>query len=147
MARKITTEVICALLVMLFVYASISKIRTFETFKVQLEKSPYVSDIAGFVAWSLPLAELLVVVLLIIKKTRLIGLYAALFMMLLFTGYIYAILHFSYYVPCSCGGILSKMNWNDHLIFNYIFTFLALLGIILENKPKKILNPPLQIKT
>lgn len=131
--KKITVEIISALLVALWAYAAISKLLDYGTFKFQLGRSPYVTNIAGFIAWFLPLTELTVATLLIITKTRLLGLYSSFFLMLMFTGYIYAMLHFSYYVPCSCGGILSKMSWNQHLLFNIAFTVLALIGILLSD--------------
>jgi len=132
MSRKVIVEIISGLLILLFVYAAISKLLDYNTFKFQLGRSPYVTGIAGFVAWALPVGELIVASLLIIKRTKLFGLYASFFLMLLFTGYIYAMLHFSYYIPCSCGGILSKMSWNQHLIFNVVFTCLALSAILLD---------------
>jgi hypothetical protein len=49
--------------------------------------------------------------------------------MTLFTIYIFILTHYSEYVPCSCGGVLQKMSWNQHQIFNMVFTGLALLGI------------------
>lgn len=132
--RKLTVEIISALLVVLWTYAAISKLIDYKTFVFQLGRSPYITEMANTVAWMLPLVELSVTVLLIMKPTRLIGLYASFFLMLLFTGYIYIMLYYSYYVPCSCGGILSHMSWNQHLIFNICFTVLALLAIILYRK-------------
>lgn len=136
MSRKITLEIITGLLVLLFVYAAVSKLSIYGTFKMQLLKSPYTTSFASDIAWSLPAVELGAATLLIIKRTRLLGLYLSFFLMLLFTGYIYAILHFSSYVPCSCGGILSKMNWGTHFLLNIFFTMLAVIGIVLD-KPEE----------
>jgi hypothetical protein len=36
-----------------------------------------------------------------------------------FTTYIILILNFSSFIPCSCGGILEKLGWTEHLIFNF----------------------------
>jgi len=134
MARRALTEIIAGLLALLFAYAAISKLLDYETFKFQLGKSPYVNGLAGFIAWALPCIEIAVVLLLLFKKSRLAGLYASFFLMLFFTGYIYAILKFSYYIPCSCGGILSSMSWKEHLIFNIAFTLLALTAILLYRR-------------
>src|SRR5690606_36348213 len=80
--------------------------------------------------------------LLVVGRTRLLGLYASFFLMTLFSGYIYAMLHFSYYAPCSCGGILKLFgldeSWNDHLVFNIVFTLLAAVGILLWRKEEKV---------
>lgn len=133
--RKLTVEIIVALLVLLWAYAAISKLLDYKTFAFQLGKSPYVTGIADFIAWALPVGELITVILLLNKKTRLIALYGSFFLMLLFTGYIYIMLHYSYYIPCSCGGILSKMSWQQHFIFNMAYTFIALTGILIYNRP------------
>jgi hypothetical protein len=91
----------------------------------------------GFIAATLPAGELAIALALVIKRVRLIGLYASYFLMLLFTGYIWIMLHYSYDLPCSCGGILAALSWKDHLIFNSVFTALALIGVILQ---RSILN-------
>jgi len=136
--KNVILEIICFLLILLFSYAGLSKLINIGTFKYQLGRSPFVTNIAVTVAWILPIIELTISILLVIKKSRLIGLYASFFLMLLFTGYIYAMLHYSYYVPCSCGGALSMMSWNQHLIFNIFFSLIALAGIFLQ--AKKISN-------
>ena len=102
--RRIT-EIVTCLLVILFTYAALSKLLDYGTFRFQLGRSPYLTKMAGMVAWAMPTAELVTVSLLVIPRSRQAGLYASFFLMLLFSGYIYAMLHFSYYVPCSCGGV------------------------------------------
>lgn len=57
--------------------------------------------------------------------------------MAMFTTYIFIILNFSTFVPCSCGGILEKMGWTEHLIFNISFLLLAVLGIFLSTEKKE----------
>ena len=89
-----------------------------------------------FIAATLPAGELLVAASLLFKRTRLTGLYASFFLMALFTGYIFMMLHFSYDLPCSCGGVLAKMSWQDHLLFNSAFTLLAGIAVILESDSK-----------
>lgn len=128
----IALEIISALLIVLFIYAAVSKLLDYETFKGQLAKSPFIMEYAGVTAWALPVGEILVGLALSFKRTRLLGLYASVFLMSMFTAYIWAMLHYSFYIPCSCGGILSKMDWNDHLWFNLGFLVLAVLGAFLE---------------
>jgi uncharacterized membrane protein YphA (DoxX/SURF4 family) len=139
MTRKITIEIITALFFILWIYAAISKLLDYDTFKVQLGKSPLLTKFPGFVAIAVPLAELLIAGALVFK--RLIGLYASLFLMVLFTAYLIAILNFSYYIPCSCGGIIGKgMTWQTHIVFNMTFVLLAIIGIILTSYQQKIDN-------
>ncbi|WP_199119235.1 MauE/DoxX family redox-associated membrane protein [Pedobacter sp. ASV28] len=129
--RNIFIGVISILFIVLWVYAGLSKLTDYGTFKFQLGRSPYLQNLAGPIAITLPIAELATAVLLIFDRTRLLGLYLSFFAMLMFTGYIYAMLYHSYFVPCSCGGILSQLSWQQHLVFNIVFTLLALFGIVL----------------
>lgn len=119
----------------------------YSQFKFQLGRSPYVTNIAGFVAWALPLGELTIAGLLLFRKTTTLGIYASFFLMLLFTGYIYAMQHYSYFVPCSCGGILNNMDWDTHFYFNIIFTLLGLAGIFLQKFASIIHDNPSVIKS
>jgi len=124
------------LYVLLFVYAAISKLLDFENFGIQLAQSPLLSAYAGLIAPSVIIAELLIALLLCFKGTRLTGLYASLFLMVAFTAYIYLILNYSDFIPCSCGGIIEKLGWTEHLVFNIGFAVLALAAIVFTEKEK-----------
>lgn len=126
--------------VLLFCYAGISKVLDFENFQVQIAQSPLLSAFAGFVSYSVILVEIIIVGFLLIPKLRLIGLYASLGMMTAFTIYIYLILNYSDFVPCSCGGILEKMGWTEHLIFNMVCIFLSLISVFIIEKYKGTRN-------
>ncbi|WP_343617330.1 MauE/DoxX family redox-associated membrane protein [Flavobacterium sp.] len=131
-------EITRLLYVLLFIYAASSKLMEFESFEIQLGKSPLLSAFAFWIARLIPFAELLIAVLLLFSKSMKAGLYLALNLMIMFSAYIFIILHYSSFVPCSCGGILEKMSWNAHLFFNIIFIVLALASIIiLEHKSYK----------
>lgn len=136
--KKLTyINIICSCFITLFLYASISKLLDLETFKAQLEKSPLLSDFPGLVSWVIPATEIIIVLFLFTSQHRLKALYASLVLMCLFTIYIIIILNFSTNIPCSCGGVLSIMKWDDHLIFNLFFIALAIIGIILHQNPFK----------
>ncbi|MBT1711947.1 hypothetical protein KK062_27135 [Fulvivirgaceae bacterium PWU5] len=130
-------DVIIFLFVMLFIYAAFSKLREYETFQGQIGKSPLIMDYASWIAFLVPLIEIAIAVSLLIVRLQLIALYAAFSLMFLFSAYIWFILTFSPYVPCSCGGILDKMGWTEHLVFNIIFTLLAVVGIHLNLSQQK----------
>lgn len=134
MKKNTIVEIISALLVFLFIYAALSKLLDFGKFKYQLSQSPFITNISGFVVWAIPLGEILISICLISKRTRLAGLYFAFFLMLLFTGYIFIMLKYSSYLPCSCGGVLSNMSWKEHFVFNLAFTGLSLSGILIQNR-------------
>ena len=137
MKKNTIVELISSLLMFLFLYTALSKLLEFDKFKYQIGQSPFITHISWLVIWSIPLAEIITSILLIFKRTRLAGLYLSFFLMLLFTGYVFIMLRYSSYLPCSCGGVLSIMSWKQHLIFNLSFTGLSLAGIIIQNATTK----------
>ncbi|SNR68468.1 MauE/DoxX family redox-associated membrane protein [Lutibacter flavus] len=132
--RKNIISIICYLYVFMLVYAATSKLLDFENFKIQLGQSPLLSSFADWITILVPVTEYIIASLLLIPKFRFIGLFTSYLLMVLFTAYIYIILNYSAFVPCSCGGILEKMTWNQHLVFNIIFIFLAAFAILLTTE-------------
>lgn len=136
-SRQIIVEIICALFVTLFTYAAVSKLMDYDKFILQLGQSPVLTAFSGIVVWLVPAVEVIISGLLMMKRFRLAGLYASYSLMVMFTAYIVVITRFSEYVPCSCGGVLEKLSWNQHLVFNIVFVLLAGAAIIIH--PKDIL--------
>jgi uncharacterized membrane protein YphA (DoxX/SURF4 family) len=134
MKRAVIIEIISFLFILLFVYAALMKLKDVEQFVAQLGQSPLLMPFADPVSWAIPSLELVVAALLIFRKTRLVGLVASFTLMVMFTAYIVVILSFASHVPCSCGGILEKMGWTEHLIFNIAFVLLAVWGVYLQGK-------------
>jgi uncharacterized membrane protein YphA (DoxX/SURF4 family) len=133
MKKNTIVEIISALLVFLFIYAALSKLLDFDKFKYQLSQSPFIANSSRFIVWVVPFGELFISILLIRKRTRFAGLYFSFFLMLLFSGYLFIMLNYSSYLPCSCGGVLSGMSWKQHFVFNLAFTVLSLTGIMIQN--------------
>jgi putative oxidoreductase len=133
--RQVLIECISTLLIMLFLYASVSKFLDFETFIDEMNNQPLPNSWTPFLVWSIPCTEVAVALALMIERTRLVALYASLILMSLFTIYtITILLHFFRYVPCSCGGVIKKLTWPQHLVFNLFFVALAVSGIILQRR-------------
>jgi uncharacterized membrane protein YphA (DoxX/SURF4 family) len=134
MKRTTIIEIICFLYAILFLYTGISKLMEYDTFKEQLLESPLLPFGAPVVAILVPLLEFLVVLCLVVPRLRLKGLYAALATMVAFTGYILGLMSFSDKLPCSCGGIISALSWQQHVVFNCAFLALAVWGVILQRR-------------
>lgn len=135
-------DIISGVLLLLFLYTALSKLFDYETFRFVLKKSPLLYRFAGFIAIALPIAELLVVLLLFIPRTRLTGLYAAFFLILLFTGYLVYMIAFTPDLPCNCGGVLKLLTWKQHIFFNLFFILLSLTGILLYKRNKNTRSSP-----
>ncbi len=138
--KAITLNAICFLFILLFTYAALSKLMEYREFVSQIGQSYILTDFAELLAWLIPVSELAVAAMIAIPKLRYVGLYAGFTIMVLFTIYIGAILQFSTDVPCSCGGILEKLGWTEHLIFNMIYVILGGAGIYLSNPSNEPTN-------
>ncbi len=142
--KNLIVEIISYVFIMLFVYAAVGKLLDFEQFRMQIEQSPLLSPFADFVAWGVPVMEILVSLLFFSPKLRLAGLWTSFTLMMIFSSYIIFVLNFADSIPCSCGGVIASLSWSQHLLFNMGFVFLALLGISLTQKPikNKKIEPP-----
>lgn len=131
--KFITAQIIAILFILLWMYAATSKLMDYEKFQVQLGKSPMLTRFSGITAWVVPASEIVISLLLFTERFRLIGLYASFCLIGAFTAYIFAITHYSEVIPCSCGGILENMTWQQHFYFNIVFQILAMVGILFRD--------------
>jgi len=137
MKKNVIIEIISGLLAILFMYASLSKLLNYTTFRLQVSASPVINQFAAIV-WILPVVEIMITAMLAVNYTRKYGLYASAFLLVLFTGYICCMLVFVEHLPCSCGGVLTKLTWKQHILFNMFFLSICLVGIVLEKKENMI---------
>jgi putative oxidoreductase len=130
MMKTLLKSLPAALLILLYVYAAISKLVTFDDFRGQLYNQSFPREVAVLLLYLLPAAELLTAGLLFFPRTERTGLTLSLVLLTLFTGYIsLVLLHFWSRVPCSCGGVLSHLSWGGHLLFNLFFIALNLIAL------------------
>ncbi len=125
--------------ILLFCYAATSKIIDFDNFQIQLAQSPMLSGFAREISFAVPIAEYIIAALLIFPRYRYAAMHLSFALMMVFTAYIYIILNHSPYVPCSCGGVLDKLGWSEHFIFNCVFAAMGAVAIIIY--PDKVVPP------
>ena len=131
MKKGILIEIICIWFFTLFLYTSLSKFFTFNTFVWDLGRDPYIGHhFAKLGAIIIPSIEVIAAVLIVLPKTRVWGLYSALALMLMFTMYVGWMIQ-SPIRHCTCGGVLRQMTWQQHLWFNVCCTLISLMGIIM----------------
>ena len=130
-------EIVSALFILLFLYTALSKTFEIGSTVAALEKPPVLSNIAKPLAWGVVAVEYIVTILLFLPRTRKTGLYASFGLMTAFTAYIGLMMALVPKLPCSCGGVISKMTWGQHLVFNTFFALLALTAILLDRKKSK----------
>jgi hypothetical protein len=134
--KLIDTKYIAYAFLFLWLYAAANKLFDFQKFKVQIGQSPILTDFSVPIAWMVPGLEIGIAITLIMGTSRLFGFYACFALMLIFTAYIVVIMGLPERIPCQCGGILGKMGWTEHLIFNSCFALLALAGILIETSKR-----------
>ncbi|MDT3402303.1 MauE/DoxX family redox-associated membrane protein [Mucilaginibacter terrae] len=138
MERNQTTGIIAALLILLFVYTAVSKWIDFQTFVIQMRMQSLPPVMQQILIYTLPATELVTAALLVFTGTKRYGLYLSALLMFLFTAYVAMVmLHAFERVPCSCGGVLKWMTWEQHLYFNIFFLLLSLSGIYLSNRERR----------
>jgi hypothetical protein len=138
MKRTTIIEIIIFLYSVLFIYTGISKLIEYSTFNQQLSESPIFAPIAPLISATLPWAEFIIVLLLILPRWRLKGFYLAFAMMTAFTVYIIGLLAFTDNLPCSCGGIIAELSWPQHIALNGCFILLAVIGIVLHKRERQL---------
>jgi len=135
--KEAIVETIVMLLVFLFLYTALSKYAELGRFRIVLYNSPLLNHWVHYIAYGLPALEIAIVLLLIIPRTRLMGLYASMVLLIIFTGYLCYMIAYTPHLPCTCGGVISKMTWKQHIFFNTGFIILSLIGIIQQRKSRK----------
>lgn len=130
------TELVEAIFVFLFLYTALHKFENIRRFEESLNESPIIRNIAPLLSWAVPITELFLIILLIWPRTRTIGIEGSTALMFLFSVYVAYMILFVDYLPCSCGGIISDLNWRQHLMVNSSLTVLGIISIVIRKKYK-----------
>ena len=110
----------------IYFYSGIDKLLNFNQFVNNFSKSPFSPQ--------LYLVELCAVIifleigfsaLLFFEKTKRISLIGFGIISLLFSLYISLMIFYSPYLPCSCGGIIDLLSWNQHLMLTVFLTVIS----------------------
>ena len=134
MKRKTTIQLAAVFLLLVFAYDAVSKLIWFQTFRSQLDKSPYTSGYSTLIAPVLPVIELLVAALLARARTRLSGLFCSFFLMSLFTVHLLAMLSTGYQIPCGCGEMMQQISLGKHILLNLAIILVTATAIILYGR-------------
>lgn len=136
------------LLIMLFGYAATSKLAERDRFAKQMELSPapLVKALAPLLSWFIPLTEFVLVGMLLSDKWRKTGLYLSFSLLLVFQLYISAMLVSGLKLPCTCGGLISRLQWKEHLIFNAAFMLLSVSPFVYQRISKNIIQSNIHLR-
>jgi hypothetical protein len=132
--REIIMDIAVYLFILLFMYTAASKLLTIKSFASTLAKSPLIGSLNLVVAWSIPIIEIIISIVLIFPSVRKTGMRAALILMTVFTLYLIYMVFSGSELPCHCGGVISAMSWQQHIWFNLSFIALAATGLAIQKK-------------
>ncbi|RBL91113.1 MauE/DoxX family redox-associated membrane protein [Chitinophaga flava] len=139
MKKQQLTDIAVFAYILMFSYAAASKLFDLHMFQMQLKLQPFSESLRPFIMWGIPIVELLIVTVLLIPRHRIIGLKLATGLMIIFTGYIsIAKMGVFRYIPCSCGGVISKFTWTQHLWFNLFFLVLGVWALLIHFRKKDL---------
>jgi len=123
---------ITAMLVILWAYASLSKLFDLPKFKQAMITQVFPVWIGKIFVYLVPVVEIAIILLLLFPHSRLLGMYASLFLMLAFTIYVGGTVYGFYERhPCACGGLFARLGWKRHFKLNVVLTIISLLGVLL----------------
>jgi hypothetical protein len=137
--RPVFISIFSTLLIFLYIYTATSKLFDMHKFRTVLAKSPMIDQYALLLSWIIPFLEFIVSTILFIPHLRRIGFLFSSILMTGFTLYITYMLVFMRDLPCSCGGVISKLTWPQHLLFNVIFLAISIAGLMMSKKKSRVL--------
>jgi uncharacterized membrane protein YphA (DoxX/SURF4 family) len=140
MNRSFLVNAIAYFFILLFLYTGVEKLMEINSFRDQMVSSPLLGSVAGFIAWALPITEIVLAVLLFVPAWRTKALFASLVLMVAFTIYLVVILIIDKNLTCSCGGIIEDLSPRQHLLFNGGSVVLAALALFCSRSQKPSLR-------
>ncbi|WP_409514621.1 MauE/DoxX family redox-associated membrane protein [Chryseobacterium sp.] len=129
--KNLIAEIVIFLLLLMWAYTFVSKVLDFDTFRRQINGAYLLSSLGSPLPYILQVLHLSLVILLIKKSWRKVGLITSLSVLLLYTVYLIYILKFAPSIPCSCISLYSALNWNDQLLINLALLVLNIIGLIM----------------
>ncbi|MGO2358390.1 MAG: MauE/DoxX family redox-associated membrane protein [Mesonia sp.] len=125
-------QLIRYIFLLLFFYAGLTKLLEGELFYDNLYNSPLLpknSILISILAWGIPLLEMGIALCLLFPKYLKPVLKGIISLLVIYSIYIAAILWWSPYQPCSCGGVSKLLSWEQHLLLNGVGVALSLMAL------------------
>lgn len=129
------TNSITVVLLALWIPICLYQVLHFDAFQIGILRQPLNDVIAWTLIYTLPVLEILTVILLITDRFRRLGLLLSSIWMAAFTGYVgLALLGAWGKLPCGCGLIISGISWMQHFWFNLFFLAISIIGWVMHQR-------------
>lgn len=123
------TTVIAFVILINFVvyfYSGVDKLIHFNEFVLNFSKSPFApSDLINELSFCVVGIELGICFLCFFNKFQKLACLLFMIMSYVFSGYVLLMITYSPYLPCSCGGLIDFLTWNEHLALNISLTTIS----------------------
>ncbi|OCA77124.1 hypothetical protein BBI01_01280 [Chryseobacterium artocarpi] len=129
--KNIISEIVVFILILTWVYTFASKVFDFETFERQIRGAYLLSSGGNLLPYILQLVHAGIILMLLNKNWRRLGLITSMVVLVLYTGYLVYVLKFAPSIPCSCIALFNWINWNDQLYFNFIILAINIIGLVM----------------
>ena len=132
--QEIVSDIMIYFYIALYFYTAYEKLKNHSIFENSLHFSELLNRFSVFLSWAVPIVEIIIGILLIVPKSRRLGLRLGTALMALFTLYLIYMLAFAELRTCECGGFISALTWEWHLVFNVVFIILGALAWYFDAK-------------
>lgn len=136
MKKPLLVEITILLLIIIFFYTGFSKLIHHRDFIYSIGWWKPLRSIAVFISFFIPGVQLLMAVLFFFERFRKIALTGSACLMLLFVTYIVFMKVHESNLPCSCGGIIASLTWNEQLVINICLLLLCIISLLIICKQK-----------
>ncbi|MHC8949753.1 MauE/DoxX family redox-associated membrane protein [Sphingobacterium hungaricum] len=138
MPRKLIVITLLALLLLLWIPACLDKILHFAVFKNGMLAQPISTTFAKLLSYAVPIAEIIIILLLLIPRLQLYGCLLSSALLFAFSAYILLMyVADARSLPCICGSLIPQLGWFWHLWFNLLFLALSIGAYVLIRNLKQ----------
>lgn len=131
-AGQMAEQVVVFILVVIWAYSGIEKLMDWERSWNAFHNQTFLAELADIISYVVPVSEILLAVLLVIRAARWWGLMGSVLLLTVFTTYVGLVWWGAFpRVPCNCAGFMESMGWGAHLVMNLFLMIIAVavLGI------------------
>ncbi|NGF55398.1 hypothetical protein G5B00_02635 [Parapedobacter sp. SGR-10] len=122
----------------LLLYTATKKVMDIEAFSAHLELLPYVGKTVAYMLTALVVLLEYGLAILILYRYRELWVYSLLLvLMMVYTSYIYYIMNYAPFLPCSCQGAFKNLSWDMHYVVNGIVAVASIMLWKLAKQQKK----------
>ena len=134
--KESALQLLTFVFICLWIYVGSKKVFTYADYRSSMIKQPFDDQYEIVLSYILPVAELAIGMLFIFERTKTLGLWLTILLMLIFSVYVtLALLNIWGSIPCDC--ILEfTISWKAHLWINGIITLASIAGLLLNKNIK-----------